>query len=149
MITHRTKLAAPLACAWLLLIGCGPAPSPQGASDPGSSRTSGAGAGISQRQRQIDFLNRIRQADPQYQTIQKAVLNESNQLGLVLSRDAELDAIPRLMRAALTEMAAEFPGQDLTVIAYAPANPPIRIGTGHLNAQTRAMTYTPEPANNR
>jgi hypothetical protein len=141
-------LAAALGCvAFLLLAGCGQVPqTPRGGGDVPSSQTydGGAGAGENQGQRQVEFLNRVRGSDPQYQTIQKAVLNENNQLGLILSRNVELDSIPRLMRAMLTRMASEFPGEDLTVIAYAPTEPPRRIGTAHLDARTRAMTYTPE-----
>jgi hypothetical protein len=33
------------------------------------------------RQRQVAFLHRLRQADPRYQTIEKAVLNAQNELG--------------------------------------------------------------------
>ncbi|HKQ39188.1 MAG TPA: hypothetical protein VJ063_14015 [Verrucomicrobiae bacterium] len=96
----------------------------------------------SSRQRQAAFLNRIRQSDPRFETIQRAVLNENNELGLVLGHNVEMDSIPRLMRTMLTEMAKEFPGQDLTVIAYAPTQPPTKIGTARLDAQTRQMTYT-------
>ena len=32
-----------------------------------------------------------------------------------------MNRIPDLMRMMLTEMAREFPGQDLTVLAYAPS----------------------------
>ena len=98
----------------------------------------------SQRQRQADFLNRIRQADPQFKTIDRAVLNGQNELGLILDRSVPMDSIPPLMRTMLAQLAREFPGQDLTVMAYAPSNPPMKIGTAHLNAQTRDMTYTPE-----
>lgn len=98
--------------------------------------------GQGQRQRHADFLNRIRQADPQYQTIERAVLNEQNELGLILARTVEMDKIPALMRSMLTQMAKEFPGEDLNVIAYTPSNPPRKIGTAHLNARTRDMTYT-------
>ena len=95
------------------------------------------------REQQAAFLNRIRQSDPQFETIQKAVLNEQNELGLVLNRNVDLESIRPLMRTMLTQMAREFPGQDLTVVAYAPANPPMKIGTGRLDAQTRQMSYTP------
>ena len=44
----------------------------------------------------------------------------------------------------LTQMAREFPGQDLTVLAYTPSEPPSKIGPGRLNAQKRDMTSTPE-----
>jgi len=90
------------------------------------------------------FLNQIREADPQHRTIDRALLNEQNELGLVLDRSVAMDKIPALMRMMLTEMAKEFPGQDLNVIAYAPMNPPRKIGTAHLDARTRDMSYTPE-----
>ena len=95
------------------------------------------------KQRQADFLNRIREADPQYRTIDRAVLNGKNELGLILDRSVEMDKVPDLMRTVLTQMAREFPGQDLTVIAYTPSNPPHKIGTARLNAQTRDLSYTP------
>jgi len=110
---------------------------------PVASSSAIAHAG-SQRQRQAEFLNRIRQTDPRYQTIEKAVLNENNDLGLVLNRSVDIDSIPALMRSMLTQMNKEFPGQDLTIIAYTPTQPPVRIGTAHLDAQTRDMTYTPQ-----
>jgi len=95
------------------------------------------------KQRQADFLNRIHAADPQYQTIDRAMLNEQNELGLILNRTVEMDRVPDLMRSILMQMAGEFPGQDLTVLAYTPSNPPHKIGTARLNAQSRDMSYTP------
>ena len=97
----------------------------------------------SPRQRQAAFLNRIREADPRFSTIERAVLNEHNELGLILNRSVQLDSIPALMRTMLTEMAREFPGQDLNVVAYAPTQPPAKIGTAHLDARTGRMTYHP------
>ena len=96
------------------------------------------------KQRQITFLNRIRKADPQHQTIERAVFNEQNELGLILNRSVEMDKIPALMRSMLVQMAHAFPGRDLTILAYTPSNPPRKIGTARLNARTRDMTYTPE-----
>jgi hypothetical protein len=96
------------------------------------------------KQRQVAFLNKIRKADPQHQTIQRAVFNEQNELGLIFNRNVEMDKIPTLMRAMLIQMARAFPGQDLTILGYAPSNPPRKIGTARLNAQTRDMTYTAE-----
>jgi hypothetical protein len=133
--------------AALLATACGPASDnsqPRGASEQPVSRATGAGVGSSQKQKQAEFLNRIRQSDPRYQTIEKAVLNENNELGLILSHSVEMDSIPALMRTMLAQMNKEFPGQDITIIAYAPTQPPRRIGTAHLNANTRDMTYTPE-----
>jgi hypothetical protein len=97
------------------------------------------------KQRQADFLNRIRAADPEHQTIDHAMLNDQNELGLILDRTVEMDRVPDLMRSILTQMAREFPGQDLTVLAYTPSNPPHKIGTAQFRAQTRDMTYTPVP----
>ena len=96
------------------------------------------------RQRQLAFLNRIREADPQQRTIGHAILNDQNELGIILDGNVGMDRIPDLMRMMLTQMAREFPGQDLTVLAYAPSNPPRKIGTAHLDRQTREMNYVPE-----
>ena len=90
------------------------------------------------------FLNRIREADPEHRTIDRALINEQNELGLILDRSVEMEKIPDLMRAMLKQMAGTFPEQDLTVVAYAPSNPPRKIGTAHLDASTRAMSYLPE-----
>ena len=95
-------------------------------------------------QRRAELLNRIRAADPQQRTIQRALINEHNELGLIMNKQANLDDIPKLMKVMLSEMAESFPHQDLTAIAYAPTQPPMKIGTGRLNARTRDMTYTPE-----
>lgn len=96
------------------------------------------------RQRQIQFLNQIRTADPEHRTIERAIFNDRNELGLILNRNIELDKIPALMKTLLTRMARTFPAQDLTILAYTPSNPPRKIGTARLNASTRDMTYTPE-----
>ena len=96
------------------------------------------------KQQQLAFLNRIREADPQQRTIERAMLNEQNELGLILDRNVEMNGIPDLMRMMLTEMAREFPEQDLTVIAYAQSNPRRKIGTAHLDGRTREMNYVPE-----
>jgi hypothetical protein len=90
------------------------------------------------------FLKAIRDADPQEQTIQRALMNEEGELGLILTRNVAMDDIPRLMKSMLTRMASEFPGQDLTIVAYAPANPPLKIGTARLDSSSREMTYTPQ-----
>lgn len=103
----------------------------------------GPGAASDLRQRQVAFVHRLRQADPRYQTIDKAVLNEQNELGVILNRHVEMDAVRPLMRTLLTQMARAFPRQDLTVIVYAPTQPPQPIGTARLHARTRKMTYTP------
>lgn len=127
----------------LLIPGCDESPDPVGASSVPTG-TSLPDNQMDLKQRQMAFLNRIRSADPQSQIIERAVLNEQNELGLILGRSVDMDKISALMRAMLIKMAAEFPGEDLTVLAYTPSNPPRKIGTGRLNARTRDMTYTPE-----
>lgn len=132
--------------ALLCLAACdAPPPSPTVAASPAEDNQPAAPVNLPEStQRQMAFLNRIRQADPDKTTIDRALLNEQNELGLVLDRRVEMDKIPTLMRTVLTEMAREFPNQDLTVIAYAPSDPPRKIGTARLNSHTRDMTYTPE-----
>lgn len=89
------------------------------------------------------FLKAIRDADPNEQTIQRALMNEEGELGLILNRNVAMDDVPRLMKGMLKRMASEFPGQDLTIVAYGPSQPPMKIGTARLDARSREMTYTP------
>ena len=54
-------------------------------------------AGPEFKQRQIAFLNRIRDADPQQRVIDRAMLNDQNELGLILDRSVERNRIPELL----------------------------------------------------
>jgi hypothetical protein len=129
----------------LLLGDCSPRSEPlAGSPPPQQNRASQPTTGEDFKQRQIAFLNRIRDADPQQRVIDRALLNERNEPGLILDRSVEMNRIPELMRTFLTQMAAEFPGQDLTVIAYTPSNPPLKVGTAHLDSRTKEMNYLPE-----
>ncbi len=125
--------------AGAFLVACdAPVSSPiAGPRQPASPAVSDAKA------RQAAFLNRIRDADPDHRTIDRAMLNERNELGLILDRTVEMGKVPQLMRTVVIQMAREFPGQDLTVLAYTPSNPPHKIGTAHLDAQSRAISYQP------
>jgi hypothetical protein len=137
---------ARICSVWVALLCAGWSPhvsAPFGGYGPPLVQARSTDTGSELRQRQVAFLHRIRQADPRYQTIDKAVLNEQNELGVILNRHTDMDAVRPLMRTLLTQMAKAFPGHDLTVIAYAPTQPPIPIGTAKLNARTRQMTYTP------
>ena len=142
-IFTRAQLCAVLATAVIAILpGCDRPPS--SVPNETNSRTTLPAVGEQDlKQRQIAFLNRIREADPQGRTIDRALLNEQNELGLILDRSVEMDKIPALMRSVLTQMAKEFPGEDLTVLAYTPSSPPRKIGTARLTARTRDMTYTP------
>ena len=133
------------------LVLLGPVWGPQGAElwrwhGPAPVQAQSQPAASELRQRQVEFLHRLRQADPRYQTIDKAVLNEQNELGVILNRQVEMEAVRPLMKTLLTQMAKAFPRHNLTVIAYAPSEPPMKIGTARLNARTRQMTYTPAAA---
>jgi len=142
----RLRRTTRIGSVWVILLCVGwgaHATEPFGTPGPPTVQARGADADGDLRQRQVEFLHRLRQADPRYQTIDKAVLNEQNELGIILNRQVEMDAVRPLLRTLLTQMAREFPRQDLTVIAYAPTQPPMKIGTARLQARTRQMTYTP------
>jgi hypothetical protein len=139
----RALLHASFLGSVFALAGCDSRPA-NTVHDANSSITTQVSPSRELKERQIAFLNRIRKADPQGSTIDRALLNEQNELGLVLDRSVEMDKIPALMKTMLTRMASEFPGEDLTVLAYAPSNPPRKIGTARLDARSRDMTYTPE-----
>jgi hypothetical protein len=133
-----------LCCMWvaLLCVAWGPnMTAPSGMFGPPALQARDTTTG-ELRQRQVAFLHQLRQADPRYETIEKAVFNVQNELGVILNRRVDMDAVRPLMRTLLTQMARAFPGHDLTVIAYTPSKPPMEIGTARLNARTREMTYT-------
>ncbi len=147
MSRHFSALVAGGMC--LALSACDAPPPPAARTVPveetrNAETTLPTGGGEAMPQRQAAFLNRLREADPEQRTIDRAMLNASNELGLILDHRVEMDKIPALMKTMLAQMAREFPGQDLTVLAYTPSDPPRKVGTARLNAQTRDMTYTPE-----
>jgi len=159
----RVGQVLPVVALSIVITSCGPSAveEPRGASAPPVDYQRGGGAdqmnrradpmarndaasstAANPRERQAAFLQRIRSSDPQFQTIDRALFNERNELGVVLDRGVEMDAIPQLMRSLLTQMAREFPGQDLTVLAYAPTEPPRRLGVARLDARSGQMTFT-------
>jgi hypothetical protein len=150
-VSSTIRGGALCAAACIGFIGCGqPGDVQESDSSPplyepaGAARGSGSYVrGQSTRNQQLEFLQRIRQADPRFQTIQRALMNERNELGLVLSPNVRMDEISALMRSMLVQMHKEFPGQDLTIVAYAPADPPVEIGTARLDADSGEMNYTP------
>ena len=155
MNTHRRILSAALLIPLALGIaeptgmafnfwGSKPKPTPEQVEPKAPSQPSTeapAYGGAASRKAQAEFLQRIRRVDPERKTIERAVFNQRNELGIILSRGVEMDTIPTLMKGLLTQMAKAFPGQDAVVLAYAPSTPPLLIGTAKLNAKTRVMTY--------
>lgn len=94
-------------------------------------------------QRQWTYLNRIRQGDAFYTSIDRTLRNDQNEIGVVLTSRVPADQVPDLMRKVMTEMAQEFPKEDVTLAVYAASAPPNKIGTAHLDGQTGKTTYTP------
>lgn len=88
------------------------------------------------------FFASVEEADPQHKTIARAVLNQYGELGVILSRGVPKKEIPKAVKLVVMRTAADFPGEDLTVVAYAQVNPPLKIGTVRFDADTRAVTYT-------
>jgi hypothetical protein len=151
MRTQEAWTAAILSLGLAIVLGCEPAPQPtapaRGRPSSDYRTETGSGRGDTQRQRQAALLNRLRVSDPEFRVIERAIFNEENDLGIIVDRSVAVAALPRLMRSLLAEMAREFPGEDLTIVAYAPTDPPMPIGTARLNARTRDMTYTPAQRN--
>jgi hypothetical protein len=139
------KPIIPLAGCAMILCGCGgdvqtdPRGAAPGSYEVQSGRASDRGTS---REHQAALLNRIRQSDPRSEVIERALFNERNELGIILSRNVRMDDIPAINEPLLTQMAQEFPGRDLMIVVYAPTAPPARLGVARLDARTREMTYT-------
>jgi len=144
-VAHRMRMAG-MCCVWVVLVCAGWCPNMAasfGEQSLSGIEARGTGPAGALRQRQVAFLHQLRDADPHYETIEQAVFNAHNELGVILNRQVDMEAVRPLMRTLLTHMARAFPGHDLTVIAYAPSEPPLQIGTARLDAHTGEMTYTP------
>jgi len=122
---HRSKPAAE-----------SPTPSVQ------QQRAESAAAVPESTQRYWTFLNRLRQKDAYSDVIHRTQLNEQNQLGVVLYSSVALETVPDLMCKVMTEMAHEFPNEELTLTVYQVATPPRKIGVAHVDGQTSEATYT-------
>lgn len=92
-------------------------------------------------QDQWTILNRIRQDESL--SIGRTMLDDQNQLGVVLAADVAPEKVEGIMRTVLTEMAHDFPKEDVTVGVFQSANPPRKIGVAHLDGKTEEATYTP------
>ena len=65
-------------------------------------------------QRHWTFLNPIRQDDAFNICIHRTMLNEENQLGVVLFSSVKLEQVSAVMNKVMSEMAREFPHEDVT-----------------------------------
>ena len=93
-------------------------------------------------QRKWTHLNRIRQKDAFNTSIDRTLLDDQGQLGIVLYISVAPEKVPALVRDVMTEMAREFPQEDVTLGVYRSASPPQRLGTAHLDGKTGESTYT-------
>ena len=92
-------------------------------------------------QERWDYLNRIRQADG-YDAIDRTRVDDQNQLGVVLTANLKPDQVEAVVKKTLEALAKKFPGEDMTIEAYAPAQPLRKLGAAHYSAQTGQVTYT-------
>ena len=92
--------------------------------------------------RHLMFLNQIRQDDALSSLIHRTLLTDEKQLGVVLYSTVKPEAVAGFMRWALTEMAHEFPGEDISVLVYMTATPPRKIGEARLDGKTGEISYT-------
>ena len=94
--------------------------------------------------RHWSYLNRIRQDDSLNSLIDRTRLSDEGEVGVILFSSVTPDKVPALMRQVMTEMAQEFPREDVTLSVYVQPSPPRKIGIAHLDGQTGEVTYTPE-----
>lgn len=132
----------------LIFAGCGqqsregPAPVARSA-PPGALPSTAPRVAGTLEERRAEFLNRIRAADPDKATIERAMINDQNEVGLILSRKTNLDDVPKLLKSIILQMDQSFPGQTHLATAYAPTSPPRAIGTARSDARTRDISYQP------
>src|SRR5450755_136588 len=95
-IRSRSFLFAGLLC----LVGChGPKPAAETPSPSEQQNRSARAAEVTEStQRQWTYLNRIRQADSLNTSIDRTLLNDQNELGVVLYSSVTPDKVPALMR---------------------------------------------------
>ena len=99
--------------------------------------------------RHLMFLNQIRQDDALSSSIHRTTLTDEKQIGVVLYSTVKPEAVPGFMRWTLTEMAHEFPGEDVSILVFMTATPPQKIGEARLDGKTGEISYTaaePQPA---
>ena len=129
--------------AMILVLGAGVAWA-QG-EEPGAGPVSPP---VSREARGAEFLTRIRVADPDYRLILMACLKE-RELNLLLSRYATARDVPILVKGLLEQLRQQFPGEDLSVVAFRPIVPLKEAATAKLQGTTGAITYTESPSAER
>jgi hypothetical protein len=103
MIAMRDRCLIAVAIAALATFtGRGqPVSSPNSPQDQGGWSTPASAPDV-RKQRPAHYLHRIRAAGLDHRTIERAMLNEENERGLILDRGVEMDRMPPLVVGALT-----------------------------------------------
>jgi hypothetical protein len=113
---------------------------------PSQAQDSAAGdMNVTREARGASFLTRIRVADPDYRLVLMAGLKE-NELSLLLSRFVKTDEIPTLVTGLAGLLSKQFPGENLTVVAFRPNVPLTEAGIAHVNGGTGQISYVAGPA---
>jgi hypothetical protein len=86
------------------------------------------------------FLNRLRQ-DDSYSDIDRTLVNDQDELGVVLSSRIQSGQIEPLLQRVLKEMAREFPDEDITLNAYEPSKPLRKLSRVQLDGKTGEIRY--------
>ena len=66
---------------------------------------------------------------------------EPAEIAIMLSPDLALDEVPTVMEQAAKDLARRFPGIDLTIVGYAPADPPMPVGRADFNSRTGQTSF--------
>ena len=91
------------------------------------------------------FLNRIRQDDAFNDWLNRTMLTDDNQLGIVVSSPLTAKELSSRVEQLLKRLAAPSPGETLILKAYAPGKPLRLLGTGTRHGENGAFSWTPAP----
>jgi hypothetical protein len=139
----RSTIRLFLWAALLAMLSCHRPPKPATETADRAARAALAAEASESTRRHWAYLDRIRQADSLNSSIDRTLLSDQHELGVVLFSSVTPETVPPLMSAVMKEMAQKFPKEDVTLSVYAASTPPHKIGTAHLNGQTGETTYTP------
>ena len=93
-------------------------------------------------QQRWDYLNRLRQSDA-YSAIGRTLVDEQHHLGVVLAANLSAEQTAAVMTKVMEALARKFPGEDMLLVAYAPASPLRKLGSANFDATTGKVTFTP------
>jgi hypothetical protein len=91
----------------------------------------------------LAYLDRLRQRDPFNSSIERSLLTDQSEAGVVLSASIPADKVAGLMQEIMKEMAQKFPHEDISLTVFASSAPTKQIGIAHLSGQTEETSYAP------